>query len=69
VTVIVTMKHVRAAGYCSRAPRVWFAQRGLSWSDFVTNGISSATLEETGDGLALKVVDIAKADPDAERLP
>jgi hypothetical protein len=69
MNVIVTMKHVRAARYCSRAPRAWFAQQGLSWSDFLANGIASNVLEDTGDGLALKVVEIAKADPDAVRLP
>lgn len=60
--MIVTMKHVRAAGYCSRQPREWFKQQGLSWSDFVANGIDSEVLLATGDGLAKKVVDIAESE-------
>lgn len=58
--LIVRMKHLRAAGMCNREPRIWFKRQGLSWSDFITNGIPASILIETGDGLAAKVVEIAR---------
>lgn len=59
---IVRISHLRAAGYCNREPRVWFARQGLSWSDFATQGINASVLVATGDPLALKVVEIARKD-------
>lgn len=62
-TVIVTTRHLftipgysRRNGFCRGKSRDWFRAKGLDWSDFVKNGISSDVLEATGDGLALAVV-------------
>ena len=56
----IYMRHLRAAGMCNREPRIWFAAHGFSWSDFVSNGISIAEVEATGDALGLIVVEVAR---------
>lgn len=56
---LVTMKHVRQAGMCSSGARKFFESRGLNWSDFLKNGIESEKIVATGDGMALKVVEVA----------
>lgn len=60
--VIVTMKHLRLARMCNREPRVFCERHGISWSDFVTNGLPAQVLLDTGDHFALKVVEIARKD-------
>jgi hypothetical protein len=56
------MKHLRAAGYCNREPRMWFVRHGFSWQDFLDHGIEVEKVEATGDALAMKVVEIARKD-------
>jgi hypothetical protein len=58
--VIVTLKDMRELRYCSKVPRKWFERHGLSWSDFLANGIPASKLEATGDAMALKVVEVAR---------
>ena len=48
-------------GYCAAGCREWFASHGLSWADFVANGIDAAVLAATGDELAHRVIAHAKA--------
>jgi hypothetical protein len=65
--VIVTTRHLftipgysKRPGFCRGGSRDWFVAHGLDWHDFVKNGIDSAKLEATGDGLALALVKWAK---------
>ena len=62
MTVIVTMRHVRAADICSNGARRWFQEHGFSWTDFLENGKSADELEATGDAIALRVTAIARAE-------
>ena len=48
-------------GYCAAGCREWFAAHGLSWADFVANGIAEAALAATGDELAHRVIEHAHA--------
>lgn len=48
-------------GYCANQSRVWAARMGLSWSDFVFNGIDAEVLRATGDAMALKIVEHVEA--------
>ncbi|MNF04097.1 hypothetical protein D3C80_2035410 [compost metagenome] len=48
------------SGYCARQSRAFFAQQGWDWLDFVRNGISAQRLIETGDALALHLVEHAE---------
>lgn len=48
-------------GFCARGCRAWFAEHGLSWSDFVAHGLPEEVLAATGDELALRVIAHAHA--------
>ncbi len=54
--VIVKMKHLRAANLCARGGRRWCAEHGISWVDFLQNGIPADVLKATGDSLAARAV-------------
>lgn len=65
--MIVTTRHLftipgysRRKGFCRGKSRAWFERHGLDWRSFVRDGIDSGTLEATGDGLALAVVEWAR---------
>lgn len=60
MSAVVTMRHIRAAGLCSRGARAFFQRHGLDWSRFLREGIAAAELEATGDVMALRVVEIAR---------
>lgn len=61
-SVIVRMRHIRAAKFCSPGARDWWASKGWDWSHFLDHGIPAETLLETNDPLALRVVEIASND-------
>ena len=52
-------------GYCAAGSRQWFAANGLSWAEFVREGLEASRFEATGDPLALALVEHAK---DQERV-
>lgn len=60
--IIVTMKHLRAIKFCAYGGRAFFARYGLDWSAFLRGGIAASELEATGDALALKLVEFARAE-------
>lgn len=57
--MIVTLTDLRAAKMCSGGTRAFFKRHGLEWSDFVKNGIDSEVLENTGDAMAIRLVEVA----------
>ena len=59
--IIVTVQDLRAARLCFQGSRPWLARHGLSWQDFLANGIEAEELEATGDALALRVIAQARA--------
>lgn len=68
----VTREHFRTCpgfsakpGFCARGGRRWFARHGLSWTDFVRQGIDAEQLLRTGDGMAAALVAHARATGDA----
>lgn len=62
--LVIKPQHIYGAGLCARGARDWFARYGLSWADFVASGLPAATLEATGDALALQVVAHARVEVD-----
>lgn len=56
MTTIVQHRHMRALGYCNRGAREWFARHGLSWSEFVREGIDAEQLRATNDAMADRVI-------------
>ena len=55
------VRHLRPT-YCPAAGRQWFAAHGLSWRDFVREGIAVETLEQTGDLPGIEVARRARAE-------
>lgn len=55
-------KHINAIRYCSRGSRAFFEKHGLSWGDFLRNGIDRETLEKLDDAMATRAIQIADAE-------
>ena len=58
--VIVTMQDVRMAKMCSKGTRAFFMRHNLDWQTFLEKGLPVEVIEATGDGMALKVVEVAR---------
>lgn len=58
--LIIRMRDIRAAKMCGTGTRKWFLKQGFDWSDFLVNGIDAQKFIDTGDGMALKVVELAR---------
>jgi hypothetical protein len=67
--IIVTVQDLRAARLCFQGSRPWLARHGLSWQEFLANGIEAEVLEATGDALALRVAAQARARIARKRHP
>lgn len=53
---------VGSSGLCHRGARAWFAAHGLDWLKFCCEGVPASTLLATGDAIAQRVVDHARAE-------
>lgn len=53
---LLHIRHLRQAKLCMDGARKWFASRGWSWGDFVSNGRPVAEFEATGCPLAMRAV-------------
>jgi hypothetical protein len=60
----VYSRHMRALGYCARGTRQFFRRHGLDYLDFVRHGIDASALRNTGDAMALRVVNLAEGNAD-----
>jgi len=60
MTTTVRHVHMRELGYCNRGARAFFARHGLSWADFLREGIDGDSLRATGDAMAARVVEHAQ---------
>ena len=59
--VTVTIGDVRAVGLCVNGTRVWVARHDLDFRAFLRDGCTADTLLATGDAMALRVVEHARA--------
>jgi hypothetical protein len=59
---LVLHRHMRELGYCNRGARAFFARHGLDWRAFLAGGIQADLLAATGDAMAMKVVERARAE-------
>lgn len=59
--VTVTIDDVRAVGLCVNGTRVWFAHQDMDFRAFLRDGCAAETLLATGDAMALRVVEHARA--------
>ena len=58
---VITIDHVRAVGLCVNGTRTWFARHDLDFRAFLRDGCDAEILLSTGDAMAVKVVDFARA--------
>ena len=59
---IVTLEHVRQAGFCLRGVRPWAERHGLDFRDFLINGIAVSRLANLNDAFADRMIKIALAE-------
>lgn len=57
---LVRIEHVKQAHMCTRGARAWFAHHGLSYQDFLFNGMPASVIEATGDAMGMQVARIAR---------
>ena len=65
--IIVKVRHVRAAMYCTRGMRAWLQLHGFDVNDFVKNGMPVEQMEATGDAMALRVAAVAREEAEDGR--
>lgn len=58
--MIITIKHARMAGYCSRGMRIFAERYNYSWERFLKEGVKEEVLLNTGDGMAIQIVEKAR---------
>ena len=65
--MIVTLEHLRSIpgygpkpGFCAGKSREFFARHGLDWSVFRREGLDAQLFLDTGDALAIALVDWAR---------
>lgn len=56
----INMRDVRAAKMCSRGARAFLRRHGYDWQRFLREGVPAELLLETGDAMAIKVVEVAR---------
>jgi len=64
--MIVTHSDLRALRYCNSGTRDFFKRHNLDWSDFVKNGVSEEQLINTGDAMAVQLVEFARERVDGQ---
>jgi len=57
--MIITLKHARARGHCTRGMRDFFKREGLDWNKFISEGLPEEVLLATDNANVKKVVEYA----------
>lgn len=60
MTVIVTLRDMRACKICSPGAREFCKRHNINWTKFITEGIPEEVLIATGDAMAMKMVEAAR---------
>lgn len=60
MSVIVTMKDIRACRMCRRGTQDFFSRHGMDWGTFLSEGLPEEDFIATGDAMAMKVVEAAR---------
>lgn len=61
----IRINHIRAANLCTRGARHWFEQKGLSWQEFLAEGLPADQVRALNDPLADRVIAAAEKDAQA----
>ena len=60
MTVVVTMRDIRACRMCSSGTRAFFKKHKMDWPLFLREGLPEDVFIATGDSMALQVVEAAR---------
>lgn len=60
MTIIVTMKDIRACKMCSGGTRDFFVRHNMDWNKFLSEGLPEEDFIATGDAMAMQVVKKAR---------
>lgn len=60
MSVVVKPEHCRKVKFCARGTRLFFKKHSLDYQKFLREGISEEELLATGDGMALKAIEVAR---------
>lgn len=60
MSVVVTMRDIRACKMCSGGTRDFFKRHGMDWNKFLTEGLPEEQFIATGDAMAMQVVEAAR---------
>lgn len=58
--LIVTMHDVRAAHGCRKGAKAFCDRHGIDWMTFLRDGVGAQILIDTGDAMALNLVEVAR---------
>jgi hypothetical protein len=58
--LLIKMHHAKALNYCSTGVKHWCKQNGINYLKFVKIGIDEDIVLSKGDGMARRVVKIAR---------
>lgn len=58
--MIIQVGDLRYAKMCLSGSRVFFKKHGLDWSEFLKTGLPEKVFIETGDSMAIKMVEITR---------
>lgn len=56
----IYISDIRAAGHCVKGIKSWFDAHDLDFRRFLQEGIEETTFIESGDALAVRVVELKK---------
>lgn len=60
MSVVVTMRDIRACKMCSGGTRDFFKRHGMDWNKFLAEGLPEEQFIATGDAMAMQVVEAAR---------
>lgn len=60
----IHVRHMRAARICARGSRAWCAANGVSWSEFVHNGLPVDRMREINDPIVNRIIAEAEKERD-----
>ena len=55
---VITIRDARKLKYCSRGIREFCDRHDLDYTNFIKNGIDCSDLLETGDSMAIRLVEL-----------
>ncbi len=60
--MIITIAHLRKAGYCARGTRAWFLKNNIDWREFMRYGGVESNNLPSSDLFVQRILSIARQD-------